>query len=149
MSLARLLSDQQTRLDKLIALMEHERSLLTQGHIDGSRLARIAEDKQTLLAELESMETLRHSVQKRLGYPDSPDGARQSATDAGCARSWQALLEKSERVARMNEQVGQMVSLRMTHNQRMLDYIHRLAEKTLYTPDGRNSAQSGRISASA
>lgn len=75
MSLARLLTDQKTRLSKLIALMEHEQSLLTQGNIDGNRLVQLAEDKQALLSELDDMESLRHSVQQRLGYADSPEGA--------------------------------------------------------------------------
>lgn len=149
MSLARLLTDQKTRLSKLIALMEHEQSLLTQGHIDGNRLVELAEDKQALLSELDDTESLRHSVQQRLGYADSPEGARQAARDADCHSDWQALLEKSERVARMNELTGQMLSLRMQHNQKMLDYIRQIAEKTLYKPDGRNSAQPGRINASA
>lgn len=41
----------------------------------------------------------------------------------------------------MNELTGQMLSVRMKHNQAMLDYIRQIAEKTLYKPDGRNSAQ--------
>ncbi len=149
MSLARLLTDQKTRLSKLIALMEHEQTLLTQGSIDGNQLVKLAEDKQIVLAELEDMEKLRHTVQQRLGYEDTASGARQAAADAGCHTDWQRLLEKSERVARMNELTGQMLSLRMQHNQQMLDYIRQIAEKTLYKPNGRNSAQPGRINASA
>lgn len=149
MSLARLLTDQKTRLSKLIALMENEQHLLTQGSIDGNRLVELADDKQALLSELDDMESLRHRVQQRLGYADGSAGARQAAIDAGCRADWQTLLEQSERVARMNELTGQMLSLRMQHNQKMLDYIRQIAEKTLYKPDGRNSAQSGRINASA
>jgi len=57
--------------------------------------------------------------------------------------------DSAERVARMNDLTGQMLSLRMKHNRQMLDYIRQIAEKTLYKPDGRNSAQPGRINASA
>lgn len=149
MSLSRLLATQQTRMDHLIGLMEHEQQLLTQGDIDGEALARIAEEKRALLAELDKMESLRRDVQKRLGYPEGRAGARQAAQDAGCQENWQSLLSKSERVARMNDLTGQMLSLRMKHNQQMLDYIRQIAEKTLYKPDGRNSAQPGRINASA
>ncbi|MGO2880978.1 MAG: flagella synthesis protein FlgN [Halomonas sp.] len=149
MSLARLLSDQQQRIDELVALLSSEQTLLTQGDIDGKALADTAEGKQALLADIERIETLRRNVQKRLGYEDNANGARLAARDAGCQTAWETLLEKSERVARMNELTGQMLSVRMKHNQEMLDYIRQIAEKTLYKPDGRNSAQSGRINASA
>lgn len=149
MSLVNLLTDQQQRIDQLIALLAREQNLLTQGDIDGDALTQVALEKQTLLAELERIETVRRGVQKRLGYPDSANGAKLAASDAGCQAEWEHLLEKSERAARMNELTGQMLSVRMKHNQAMLDYIHQIAEKTLYKPDGRNSAQSGRINASA
>ncbi|NOG32733.1 flagellar protein FlgN [Halomonas sp. TBZ9] len=149
MSLSRLLATQQTRMDHLISLMEQEQQLLTQGDIDGEALAHLAEEKQLLLAELDKMEALRRDVQKRLGYPNGHAGAKQASQDANCQDDWQSLLIKSERVARMNDLTGQMLSLRMKHNQQMLDYIRQIAEKTLYKPDGRNSAQPGRINASA
>lgn len=149
MSLASLLTDQQQRLDALISLLSNEQSLLTQGDIDGDALAQVALDKQSLLAELERIETVRRNVQKRLGYDEGAVGARSAAHDAGCQTAWESLLEKSERASRMNDLTGQMLSVRMKHNQAMLDYIRQIAEKTLYKPDGRNSAQPGRINASA
>ncbi|NYS61681.1 flagella synthesis protein FlgN [Vreelandella salicampi] len=149
MSLARLLHNQQKRMDTLITLMEKEQSLLTQGDIDGDALATLAHDKQSLLTELDRMESLRRDVQSKLGYEKGATGAKRAAKDANCHSDWQQLLGKSERVARMNELTGQMLSLRMKHNQQMLDYIRQIAEKTLYKPDGRNSAQPGRINASA
>lgn len=149
MSLVNLLTDQQQRIDQLTALLAREQKLLTQGDVDGDALSQVALEKQALLAELERIETVRRGVQKRLGYPDGASGAKSAASDAGCQAAWERLLEKSERAARMNELTGQMLSVRMKHNQSMLDYIRQVAEKTLYKPDGRNSAQSGRINASA
>lgn len=149
MSLVALLTDQQQRLDALISLLSSEQNLLTQGDIDGDALTQVAHDKQILLGELERIEAVRRNVQKRLGYAEGASGARAAANDAGCQTAWESLLEKSERAARMNELTGQMLSVRMKHNQAMLDYIRQIAEKTLYKPDGRNSAQPGRINASA
>ncbi|PKG53951.1 flagella synthesis protein FlgN [Halomonas sp. MES3-P3E] len=149
MSLASLLTDQRQRLDALISLLSNEQNLLTQGDIDGDALAQVAHEKQSLLAELERIETVRRNVQKRLGYDEGAIGARSAAVDAGCQTAWESLLEKSERASRMNDLTGQMLSVRMKHNQAMLDYIRQIAEKTLYKPDGRNSAQPGRINASA
>ncbi|MCC5903629.1 MAG: flagellar protein FlgN [Halomonas sp.] len=149
MSLSRVLIDQQHRLDELAALLSREQAQLTKGDIDGEVLTEIAHTKQNLLVELERIENIRRSVQKRLGYQDGASGALAAATDANCKTAWESLLEKSERVARMNELTGQMLSLRMQHNQQMLDYIRKIAEKTLYRPDGRKNAQPGRINASA
>ncbi|MCH4812198.1 flagella synthesis protein FlgN [Vreelandella neptunia] len=149
MSLASLLTDQQQRLDALISLLSNEQNLLTHGDIDGDALTQIALDKQSILSELERIETVRRNVQTRLGYDEGAIGARSAAQDAGCQTAWESLLEKSERASRMNELTGQMLSVRMKHNQAMLDYIRQIAEKTLYKPDGRNSAQPGRINASA
>jgi len=149
MSLASLLTDQRQRLDALISLLSNEQNLLTQGDIDGDALAQVAHEKQSLLAELERIETVRRNVQKRLGYDEGAIGARSAAVDAGCKTAWENLLEKSERASRMNDLTGQMLSVRMKHNQAMLDYIRQIAEKTLYKPNGRNSAQPGRINASA
>lgn len=149
MSLATLLTDQQQRFDALLTLLSSEQNLLTQGDIDGDALSQVALEKQSLLVDLERIETVRRNVQKRLGYTDDANGARQAAQDAACLPAWESLLEKSERASRKNELTGQMLSVRMKHNQAMLDYIRQIAEKTLYKPDGRNSAQSGRINASA
>ncbi|SDN38539.1 flagella synthesis protein FlgN [Vreelandella arcis] len=149
MSLASLLTDQQQRVDTLISLLSNEQNLLTQGDIDGDALADVAHQKQQLLVELERIENLRRNIQERLGYESGALGAKSAAQDANCIDLWQRLLEKSERAARLNALTGQMLSLRMQHNQQMLDYIRQIAEKTLYTSTGRNMAQSGKINASA
>ena len=129
MSLSRLLSSQLQRLEDLIALLSNEQEQLTKGSIDGDVLTQIAAKKQALLDELERMEVLRRGVQAKLGYPEGALGANQAATDAACLPTWESLLEKSERVSRMNALTGQMLSLRMKHNQEMLDYIRQIAEK--------------------
>ncbi|WP_447554854.1 flagella synthesis protein FlgN [Vreelandella sp. EE22] len=149
MSLSRLLTDQHQRLDELLELLGQEQTQLTQGTIDGEALASIAENKQMLLSALERMETLRRTTQLRLGYDDNGSGAFKAALDAGCQASWEKLLDKSERAARMNALTGQMLSVRMKHNQDMLNYIQQIAEKTLYQPNGRNRAQSSRLNTSA
>ena len=109
MSLSRLLSSQLQRLEALIELLTDEQEQLTKGSIDGEVLTDIAAKKQALLAELERMEVLRCGVQTKLGYPEGAPGAKQAATDADCLATWESLLEKSERVSRMNALTGQML----------------------------------------
>ncbi|GHE21087.1 flagella synthesis protein FlgN [Halomonas urumqiensis] len=149
MSLARLLGDQSERLAALATLLEAELEVLTAGQIDGQRLSAVAGEKQSLLEELERMESLRRQVQQRLGYPAGHQGARAAAMDAGCLAAWEACLDATERTARLNELAGQMLDVRLTHNQRMLDFISQVAEKTLYDPSGRAGRQPGRLNASA
>lgn len=149
MSLARLLNDQQGRLAALIVLLEEELEALTAGQIDGSQLERIAAEKRVLLAELERMEQLRRQVQRRLGYRDGHEGARKAAGDADCLAGWEATLEATERANRLNGLAGQLLTIRLAHNQRMLDFIHEVSEKTLYDPRGRTGRQPGRLNASA
>lgn len=149
MSLAQLLGDQQTRLGSLNQLLEEEMELLTAGDIDGRRLERIAANKQALLGELERVEMLRRKVQGRLGYANDLQGASDAARDAGCLGAWNAMQALTERTARLNALAGQLLSLRLSHNQRMLDFIHDVAEKTLYDPRGKAGNQPGRLNASA
>lgn len=149
MKLGGLLGMQYEYLGALVALLEQERQALAVGNIDGELLQRIAADKQTLLEQLEGTEEQRRRTQADLGYPDGAAGAQDAARDAGCLDAWKAVRGASERAARLNELAGSMLTMRLEHNQRMLNLIHAVAEKTLYDTRGRTGAQPGRIDASA
>lgn len=149
MSLDRLLADQRSRLAGLTRLLEEELEQLTLGQIDGDALSRLAERKRDLLQELERREILRRRVQSQLGYPEGMAGAAEAAAEAGCQDEWEAYLEAAERTARLNALAGELIRMRSAHNQRMLDYLHRVAEKTLYDPTGRAGRQPGTLSTSA
>ncbi|MDI5922824.1 flagellar export chaperone FlgN [Halomonas sp. LR5S13] len=149
MSLRRLLEEQQSRLGTLIQLLENEQEQLLRGSIDGPQLENIAQEKSRLLAILEETESTRARIQLKLGYTTGGEGARQAAEDAGCLYQWQATLEMTAHTARLNDRNGRLVSLRMTHNRQMLDYIHSIADKSVYAPDGRTTSGQRRLSTSA
>ncbi|SEL74854.1 flagella synthesis protein FlgN [Halomonas daqiaonensis] len=149
MSLDRLLEEQQSRLGALTRLLENEQEQLLGGTINGAHLEEIAQEKSRLLLSLEETESRRARVQSRLGYATGGDGARQAADDAGCLEQWQATLEMAAHTARLNDRNGRLVSLRMSHNQQMLNYIHHIAEKSVYAPDGRTTSGQRRLSTSA
>lgn len=149
MSLHRLLEEQQSRLATLTRLLDHEQEQLLNGTIDGARLEEIALEKAHLLQRLEETERNRARVQHRLGYPAGSRGARLAAEDADCLEPWQATLEMAAHIARLNERNGRLIGLRMAHNQQMLDYIHRIAEKSVYAPDGRATMGQRRLNTSA
>ncbi|MFG6158722.1 flagella synthesis protein FlgN [Halomonas sp. 1390] len=149
MSLHRLLAAQQSRLETLTRLLDHEQEQLLNGTIDGACLEEIAQEKARLLLSLEEAETSRTKVQHKLGYPGGGRGARQAAEDAECLEQWQATLEMAAHTARLNERNGRLIGLRMSHNQQMLDYIHRIAEKSVYAADGRATVGQRRLNTSA
>lgn len=148
MSLAKLLNEQQQRLASLITLLETERQLLVPADIDGEALADIARQKQERLERLEATETLRQRVQQRLGYAEGLAGAREAAREANCLAAWERTLERTREAERLNALNGQLVTLRMEQNKRLLDVIHQAAEKTLYGASGRVGAQPGRLNTS-
>lgn len=149
MSLTHLLDDQRSRLNTLATLLEEERALLLDGQPDGRALQRLADDKTHLHDSLESTEAKRARVQRQLGYAEGPAGARQAAEDAGCITQWQATLDAARRVSRLNTSNGHLLSVRMAHNQRTLDYIHRLADPDIYAANGRTGLQTRRLNAQA
>ncbi|MFP4246053.1 MAG: flagella synthesis protein FlgN [Halochromatium sp.] len=149
MSLATLLETQRDGLQRLTALLEQECEALAAGQIDGELLQRLAADKQALLAQLEHSEQQRRAFQTAGGYPEGDAGARQAARDAGCLDAWQAVRAASEHAARRNELAGSMLWMRLKQNQRMLDLIHAVSEKTLYDPQGRTGPRSARLKVSA
>ncbi|XKE45470.1 flagellar protein FlgN [Halomonas organivorans] len=149
MSLERLLEEQVGRLNELRGLLEEEQGLLVAGEVDGKRLQTIAEEKTRLQAAIESTETLRAKVQGRLGYAEGLEGAGKAAEDAGCLVHWETLLASAAEISRLNERNGRLLELRMSHNQQMLDYIHRLADPDVYAANGRTGLQPRRLNARA
>lgn len=149
MSLRRLLEEQQSRLSALTRLLESEQEQLLGGTIDGPQLESIAQEKSRLLANLEKTESMRASIQRKLGYATGGEGAHQAAEDANCLDQWRTTLDLTAGIARQNERNGRLVSLRMKHNQQMLDYIHRIAEKSVYEPDGRTTSGQRHLNTSA
>ena len=91
---------------------------------------------------------LRQRVQQRLGYADGLSGAHDAARDAGCLAAWERMLTHTREAERLNGVNGQLIQLRMSQNQRLLDVIHDAAEKTLYGASGQVGAQPGRLKTS-
>ncbi|RUO35840.1 flagella synthesis protein FlgN [Aliidiomarina sanyensis] len=149
MSLQTLLGQQQNRLESLITLLQREQSLLSEGSVDGAELRHVADQKHALFSELESSEAARRSVQQRLGYPLTPEGALQAATDAHCAEQWDTTLAMTEQVAQLNALNGELIQHRLQHNQHMLNLLRDAAGSSLYGPDGQANKQRQRVNSRA
>lgn len=149
MSLGHHLAQQQQRLAQLTELLTEEQGALSQGLVDGERLARLATDKQALLTQLESAETQRRQVQLKLGYGQDMAGAEQAAMDAGCLPQWHDLLDSTRRIAQLNSLNGTLIGQRLQHNQRMLNFLNEARGQSLYGPDGQSRKTGGHLNSRA
>lgn len=149
MSLATHLQDQHARLDQLLVLLADERALLGAGEIDGTALARLAEQKQQVLTTLAELEQRRRSALEAFGYGNHTAADIQAARDQNCLPQWQRLRARTGQAARQNRLNGELINLRMAGNQRLLNELHALAGKDLYGPDGQAKGKAARLSSSA
>ncbi|GGX77924.1 flagella synthesis chaperone protein FlgN [Litchfieldella qijiaojingensis] len=138
MSLGQHLERQRQCLDDLAALLIDERHSLSAAKVDGQQLNEIASRKQALLDDLDRLDTQRRAAQHKLGYAKGHPGAEQAARDAGCLETWHAMREQAEHVSQLNELNGSLVQMRLSHNQRILNFLHEAAGKSLYGPNGQS-----------
>lgn len=149
MTLAARLQEQHHRLEALLVLLDRERALLSDGTLSGEALEEVATDKQALLTALDEFEQRRRTVRQQLGYPDDASGDEQAAREQGCLELWRTLRARARDAARLNHLNGNLVNLRMTGNQRLLDDLHALAGRDLYGPDGQARGGAARLSSRA
>jgi len=146
MSLAAHLRDQHDRLEQLIGLLTRERDLLGEGTIDGEALGALAAEKQQVLDALADGEDRRRAVHAGHGYAA---GDERAAREQGCLESWQRMRTRARQAAQINHFNGQLIGIRLTSNQRLLNDLHALAGKALYGPDGQARGGDNRIASQA
>lgn len=149
MRLVDCLQQQSLAIHQLLALLEDERGMLAAVAVDGHRLQEVAKAKQTQLERLETLEAERRELQARLGYGVDRDGSQQAATVSGCLDAWLALMGMAERVARLNATNGELLKLRMAHNQRILNLISEARGNSLYDQQGRARSGGGQLNIEA
>lgn len=149
MSLGQHLALQLQRLEQLSGLLTEEQRALSHSQVDGQLLSRLAGDKQALLAQLANFESQRRQAQIRLGYGQDMTGAEQAARESGCLPQWHALLASAQRIAQLNQLNGSLISHRLEHNQRMLNFLHEAAGQPLYGPNGQSKKRAGSLASKA
>lgn len=149
MSLAAHLRDQHDRLEQLTVLLVRERELLGEGRIDGEALGTLASEKQQVLSTLAEFEERRRAAQASLGYGRSMDGDERAARDQGCLEAWERMRDRAREAAQINQSNGQLINLRLTCNQRLLNDLRALAGRDLYGPDGQARGGDNRIASQA
>ena len=149
MSLASHLHDQHGRLEHLIGLLGRERDLLGEGRIDGEAMGALAVEKHQVLAMLADFEARRRAAHERLGYSRDIAGDERAAREHGCLESWQRMRSRARQAAQLNLFNGQLINIRLTSNQRLLNDLRTLAGKDLYGPDGQARGGDNRIASQA
>lgn len=101
---------------------------ISSGHINGSALQRITEDKSSLLATLDYLE------QQRRAEQDS----KRSAND-DIAERWQTITEKTQHLRDLNQHNGWLLEGQIERNQQALEVLKPHKETGLYGADGQTA----------
>ncbi|MGY5957507.1 flagella biosynthesis chaperone FlgN [Kosakonia sp. BK9b] len=118
-------------LSALKDVMDAEQKQLSVGHINGSALQRITEEKSSLLATLDYLEQQRRSTQK----------AQHSAND-DIADRWQIITQKTQHLRDLNQHNGWLLEGQIERNQQALDVLRPHQEPGLYGANGYTSTAS-------
>ena len=149
MNFAAHLRDQHDRLDQLIGLLDRERDMLGEGTIDGEALGALAAEKQQVLDALADCEDRRRTTQAGPDHSANVARDERAAREQGCFESWQQMRDRTRQAAQLNHFNGQLITIRLTSNQRLLNDLHALAGKGLYGPDGQARGGENRIASQA
>ncbi len=122
--------DQMTAvLGSLKEVMDAEQLQLSAGHVNGSVLQRITEQKSSLLATLDYLEQQRRAEQN----------AGRSANDDVPVR-WQAITETTQQLRILNQHNGWLLEGQIVRNQQALEVLKPHQEPSLYGADGQTSS---------
>ncbi|MCE3025831.1 flagella synthesis protein FlgN [Salinicola sp. DM10] len=136
MNVKDLLTEQLHQLEQLLETLTAERECLKEGRADGEVLNTLATHKQAQLAELERLEHLRRDAQQAQGLGDGARGAEQLADIHDADQLWGQIRQQADRLKQMNRLNGFVISQRMEHNQRAIDFLERAVGGSVYGRNG-------------
>lgn len=116
-------------LNDLKKVMDAEQQQLSVGHINGSQLQRITEEKSSLLATLDYLE------QQRRG-----EAQAHGAASAEINERWQIITKTTQMLRDLNQHNGWLLESQITRNQQALDVLKPYQEPTLYGANGQTSS---------
>ncbi|SFT57054.1 flagella synthesis protein FlgN [Kosakonia arachidis] len=113
-------------LSALKDVMDAEQKQLSVGHVNGSTLQRITEEKSSLLATLDYLEQQRRST--------------QHSADDDIADRWQIITQKTQHLRNLNQHNGWLLEGQIERNQQALDVLKPHQEPTLYGANGQTAS---------
>lgn len=121
--------DQMTAvLNSLKEVMDAEQQQLSAGHVNGSALQRITEDKSSLLATLDYLEQQRRELQ---------NSGTASSTDI--SQRWQTITQKTQHLRDINQHNGWLLEDQLSRNEQALAVLKPHQEPNLYGADGQTT----------
>ena len=118
--------DQMTAvLNSLKEVMDAEQQQLSAGHVNGSALQRVTEDKSSLLATLDYLEQQRRAAQKTETTPSMDVNQR-----------WQTITQKTQHLRDINQHNGWLLEDQLARNEEALAILKPHQEPNLYGADG-------------
>ena len=105
--------------------MNAEQQQLSAGQINGSALQRVTEDKSSLLATLDYLETLRLAEQKTI-----------SVQPADIEIQWQTILQQIQRLSEINQHNGWLLESQREHTEQALAILKPHQAPEFYGADG-------------
>lgn len=127
-SLSEVLEHMLSVLDDLKKVMDAEQQQLSVGHINGSQLQRITEEKSSLLATLDYLEQKRRAEQNTQ-HPGNDDNAER----------WQSITHKTQHLRDLNQHNGWLLESQIERNQQALNVLKPYQEPSLYGANGQTS----------
>ena len=127
--LSEILDQMTAVLNDLKTVMDAEQQQLSVGHINGSQLQRITEEKSSLLATLDYLEQ-----QRRLEQDP------QHSANNDVAERWKAITDKTQHLRDLNQHNGWLLEDQIQRNQQALEVLKPYQEPSLYGANGQPSS---------
>ena len=127
--LSEILDQMTVVLNDLKTVMDAEQQQLSAGHISGSALQRITEEKSSLLATLDYLEKQRRAEQD----------TQRSANDDIVER-WQTITDKTQHLRDLNQHNGWLLEGQIERNQQALEVLKPHQEPGLYGANGQTAS---------
>jgi len=112
-------------LNSLKEVMDAEQQQLSAGHVNGSALQRITEDKSSLLATLDYLEQLRRAEQNA-----------HNTSSMDISQRWQTITQKTQHLRDINQHNGWLLEDQLARNEEALAVLKPHQEPNLYGADG-------------
>ena len=143
-SLIAALTAERAALQKFVALLEREQGLLEENQTD--QLLELSEQKSRDALELNKLSEARRALLKQHLPQLTIDGIRswlEKHSQQGLG-VWEEVLTLAERAQLLNDANGQVILMKLRHNQQALSVLSNAVNKAnLYGPDGQPSFSPG------
>jgi flagella synthesis protein FlgN len=125
-------------LQNLDEVMQREQTLLCSGRVNGLALQEITEEKSSLLATVEYLDTERHQQSKSLNL------AAPYANNTALSGAWNKISLLCNKLSQLNIHSGMLLQKQMAYNQQALNILRSSQTQKFYGPHGESMSSEPR-----